>query len=182
MRLAFRLDCDSQELIAISLDDLIRLRQHVRRNRETNLLCCSHIDDELEFRRLLYGQVSGLPSFQDLIYIGCGTPEHGWIVGRVRHEAPRIHELTVRIYRRKAPSGSKVNDLCLMSEQELVSDDEEATRPLPGDRCEWGFEFLGRFHFSGFELQAQGFRGRLRLTPAACRNWIGRIQENGHAG
>src|SRR5206468_9978254 len=88
----------------------------------------------------------------------------------------------LRIYRRKAPSGPKVNDLCSMSEQELVTDDEEATRPLPGDRCECGFEFLGRFHFSGFELQAQGLRGRLRLTPAACRNWISRIQENGNAG
>jgi hypothetical protein len=69
-----------------------------------------------------------------------------------------------------------------MSTQELVSDNEKANRPLPGDRCERGFEFLGCFHFDGFELQAQGLPGLLRFRPATCRNWINRIQENGHAG
>src|SRR5262249_3558581 len=44
----------------LSLDHLIRSRQHVRRNRQADLLGCFEIDDELELRRLLDWQVSRL--------------------------------------------------------------------------------------------------------------------------
>ena len=38
-----------------SFDHLVRSCQHIRRNRQADLLRCFQIDDELEFLRLLHG-------------------------------------------------------------------------------------------------------------------------------
>jgi hypothetical protein len=48
-------------------DDAIRPRQHVRWNRQTDLLGGFQIDHELEFRRLLDRKISGLCAFENLI-------------------------------------------------------------------------------------------------------------------
>ena len=49
------------------LNDFIRPRQHVRRNRQADLLGGFEIDDELELRRLLDGKIGGLGAFQNLV-------------------------------------------------------------------------------------------------------------------
>ena len=59
----------SEQLSTPLLNHFIRPRQHIRRNRQTDLLCRFEIDDELELRRLLHGQVGGLGAFQDLVHI-----------------------------------------------------------------------------------------------------------------
>jgi hypothetical protein len=41
-------------------DDLVRPRQHIRRNRKSDLLSGFQIDDQLELRRLLHGKIGGL--------------------------------------------------------------------------------------------------------------------------
>jgi hypothetical protein len=43
-----------------SLDHLVRPRQHIRRNRKTDLLRCLEIDHQLELHWLLYRKISGL--------------------------------------------------------------------------------------------------------------------------
>ena len=48
------------------LDHLVRPYQHIRRNRQADLLRRFQIDDEFEFDRLLDGQVCGLPPFKIL--------------------------------------------------------------------------------------------------------------------
>ena len=48
------------------LDHLIRPHQHVRRNRQADLLRGFEIDDELKLRRLLDRQVAGLAPFKIL--------------------------------------------------------------------------------------------------------------------
>src|SRR5215831_3864701 len=53
------------------LNQLVRSRQHIRWNRETDLLRGLQIDQQLELRRLLYRQVCGLSTFEDLVNI-CG--------------------------------------------------------------------------------------------------------------
>jgi hypothetical protein len=42
-----------------SLDHLIRSCQHIRRNRQADLLRGLQVDDKLEFRRLLQREISG---------------------------------------------------------------------------------------------------------------------------
>ena len=56
------------------LDDLIRPRQHIRRNRQADLLGCFQVDDQLELRRLLHGKIGGLGAFQNLVHVGSGAP------------------------------------------------------------------------------------------------------------
>src|SRR5262245_63921941 len=51
------------------LDHLIRPRQNIGRNRESDLLRGFEIDHKLELRRLLDGQIGRLGSFQDLVYV-----------------------------------------------------------------------------------------------------------------
>jgi len=57
-----------------SLDQPTRPGEHLRRNRQADLLCRFQIDDELEFFRLLDGQVSGLGSLENLVHICSGVP------------------------------------------------------------------------------------------------------------
>src|SRR5262245_12340970 len=49
----FLLSTATRHSTLFSLDHLIRTCQHVRRNRQTDLLRCFQIDDELELHRLL---------------------------------------------------------------------------------------------------------------------------------
>ena len=48
------------------LNDFIRPRQHIWRNRQADLLGGFQIDDEFKFRRLLDGQISRLGPFRIL--------------------------------------------------------------------------------------------------------------------
>ena len=59
----------------MSFYDSIRPRQHIRWNRHADLLGGLEIDDELEFLRLLDGNVGGLGAFQDLVDKVSGAPE-----------------------------------------------------------------------------------------------------------
>ena len=53
------------------LDHLIRPLQERRRDRQPEGLGGLEVDDQLELRRLLHGQVGGLGTFQNLVYIEC---------------------------------------------------------------------------------------------------------------
>ena len=60
-----------------SPNDPVRSHQHIRWNRQTDLLRRFEIDDELELLRLLHGKVRGLAAFQNLVHVGGGAPELG---------------------------------------------------------------------------------------------------------
>jgi hypothetical protein len=53
-------------VLSVSLNHLVRSRQHVWRNREADLLGGLEIDDELELLRLLHGKSAGLAPFRIL--------------------------------------------------------------------------------------------------------------------
>ena len=53
-----------------SLDHLIHSRQHVRGNREADLLGGFQVDHKLELRRLLHGKIGWFGTFQDLVHVG----------------------------------------------------------------------------------------------------------------
>ena len=58
-----------QSKIEISTNHFVRPHQHVRRNRQADLLGGFQIDDELELRRLLHRKISGLGAFEDFVHI-----------------------------------------------------------------------------------------------------------------
>src|SRR6266542_376125 len=50
-------------------NDFIRPHQHIRRNRQTDLLGCFQVDHELKLRWLLHGKIGGLGAFEDLVHV-----------------------------------------------------------------------------------------------------------------
>src|SRR5215467_2416302 len=64
-----RLTPIAYRLTAASLNHLIRSCQHIRRNRQADLLRRFQIDYQFELRWLLHGKFGGFCSFQDLVYI-----------------------------------------------------------------------------------------------------------------
>src|SRR3954447_5864240 len=62
---------------ACSLDDLGGLEQHVLGDGEAESLGGLEVDDEVEGRRLLHGEVGGLGAFQNTVYIVGSAPMHG---------------------------------------------------------------------------------------------------------
>src|SRR6266496_1713382 len=88
-------------LCSLSLNHLVRPRQHVRRNREPDLLSRLEVDDEFELRRLLHGEIGGLCAFQDLVNVNsCASPQIGEVCS-IRHKAASLHPKTLRMHRWK---------------------------------------------------------------------------------
>src|SRR2546425_1135753 len=58
-----------------SSDYLVRPRQHIRRNRQADLLGGLEIDDQVELRWLLHGQVARLDPLQNFVNVSRGAPE-----------------------------------------------------------------------------------------------------------
>jgi hypothetical protein len=63
----------SYQLLPTSPNHLVRPHQHVRRNRQADLLGRFQINDEFKLLRLLHRQIGGLSAFQNLVHIGSGA-------------------------------------------------------------------------------------------------------------
>jgi hypothetical protein len=60
-------------IAACLFDHFIRSRQHVRWNRQADLLCRLEVDYKLELGWLLDGEIGGLSAFQNLIDVNGGA-------------------------------------------------------------------------------------------------------------
>src|SRR4026209_1838258 len=69
----FTIETSSLKSNTASSNYPVRSRQHIRRNREADLLCGLEINDELKLCRLLDGEISGFGAFEDLIDVGGGS-------------------------------------------------------------------------------------------------------------
>src|SRR5262245_20286717 len=81
------------------LDHFIRPHQHIRRNRQADLLRRFEIDDEFKLCRLLHGKVGGLGTLQDLVHICSGTPVQVDNVRAVAHKTPSLYIIWKGAYR-----------------------------------------------------------------------------------
>src|SRR4029450_5284708 len=95
-----------------SLDHLIRSRQHVRWDREADLLCSLKIDYKLELRRLLHGEVRRRSAFQDLVHVSRGAPKQVGKAGAVAHKPPGFDKFWRVIYRREPVLCREICNLC----------------------------------------------------------------------
>src|SRR5467141_1888068 len=71
-----------------SLNHLIRPLQERRRDRQAERLGGLHVDDQLELRGLLDGQVGGLGALEDLVHVGSGVAKKPSNVLSIGHKAP----------------------------------------------------------------------------------------------
>src|SRR5262249_36956588 len=85
------LSIDTPHSPLFSLDHLVRSRQHVRRNRQADLLRCLQVDHKLKLSCLLYRQVSRFGAFQDLVDVVGRTPVTVRGVRVVGHESTSVH-------------------------------------------------------------------------------------------
>src|SRR3989304_3599828 len=83
---------------SLSLNNLVRPQKEGLGDLEADGLGGPHVDDQLELRGLLHGQVRGLGPFQDFVHVGGGAPEVIQEDRRVGHEATGVHILPQSVY------------------------------------------------------------------------------------
>src|SRR5262245_54013563 len=83
-----------------SLDQLGRPGEHLRRNRQTDLLRRLEIYHQLELRWLLNGQIGGLSSLQDSVHVICDAPVGLSGVRPVGHEPTGLYIFSGGVHRR----------------------------------------------------------------------------------
>src|SRR5262249_50513012 len=78
---------------SLLFDHLICSYEHIRWNRQADLLGGFEINNQLKLHRLFYRQVSGLAAFEDLIHIRGSAAEHVGSAVPIGHEPSSVHEL-----------------------------------------------------------------------------------------
>src|SRR5262249_53383851 len=95
-----------------SLDHLIRPRQQRGRDRQPEGLGSLEVDDQLELRGLLDGQVARLGTFQNLVHIRGGAPVQVGNVHAVRHKPPSLYKIALVVHDGKPLLYRKFCNLC----------------------------------------------------------------------
>src|SRR6266853_2096978 len=92
------------------LDDLVRLEEERRGNRDPQRLRGLQVDEQLELRRLLHRQVGGLGTLQDLVHIdgsAAADVERAWPVG---YEAAGLHKRPDVVHGRQVARSRKFDE------------------------------------------------------------------------
>jgi hypothetical protein len=165
-------------------DDLGRLEENGRGNREPERLSGLEIDDQLELCRLLHRQVGGLGTLEDLVHIrGRASP----LVQQARPIAEKAASLHKRptlylVHGRQAARGREFCEPSAVLNEYGVPQDEERTRVCPGHRREGAVKRVGTARLLEVQLDAQRLGRHLRRPHIEGDDWIGGIPEDGHAG
>src|SRR5439155_14356882 len=96
--------------LPLLLDYLIRPREQINRNRQTNLFCRFKINDEFKLRRLLYGKVSRFCFLEDLIDVVGRAPIEVDRVRTIGHEAALVDKLLLKVNSRQPVFAGKLDD------------------------------------------------------------------------
>src|SRR5215813_5495116 len=94
-----------------SLDNFVRSHQHIRWNRQADLLGRFQVDDELKLRRLFHRQISRLCAFQNLVHIDGDPTIQVGIAWTVVHKPPLIHIFWSAVDRREPALYREVRNL-----------------------------------------------------------------------
>src|SRR5262249_15945614 len=91
----------SSTTAASSFDHLVGAEQKRGWHSQPNGLCSLHIDDELELRHLINGNITCICAFEDLVDVtGSSTVNLAKIDG-ISYKAARFHSVTISINRRQ---------------------------------------------------------------------------------
>ena len=83
-------------------DDPVRSPEDRRRDRQPERLRGLEVDDELKFRGLLDGEVSGLRTIENLVHLGCRAPKQILRLYAVSHQAAGVRKLREWIHSRQS--------------------------------------------------------------------------------
>jgi hypothetical protein len=83
-----------------SFDHSVRSRQHIRRDRQADLLGSLEIDHQLEFRGLLYRQIGRLGAFENFVHVDSYAPVAVCEVRPLGHEPTGLYIPSAAVHRR----------------------------------------------------------------------------------
>ena len=93
------------------LDDFVRSRQHIRRNREPQIVSGLEVDDQIVSYRLIDGQVGGIGTLQNLVHIvGCAAGQVCYIY-RKAHQPTCLDEVGSVVHRWQPVLSREVDNL-----------------------------------------------------------------------
>src|SRR5215475_3491531 len=98
----------------------VRPRQDIRRNRETDLLYCLEVDDQLKLRRLLHWDIGGFGSFENLVHLDGCAPDYVIVVCPIGYKSTCFHPFFILEYCRQAILCQKIENSSLMSQKAYI--------------------------------------------------------------
>src|SRR5262245_24675048 len=130
---------------AASLNDLVRPRQHRRRNRQAEGFGGLEIDDQLELCRLLDREIAGLGPLEDLVDIDGGASGLLEEVRYIGHQATLTSVVLVLEHRGEPELNRAVQDPPAVKEEERIIQGEERIGTLSCQGGQGSLELLNGF-------------------------------------
>src|SRR5215467_2236882 len=132
-----------------SFDYLVGKQKERVRDREPNCFRGLEVDGQLEFDRLLHGQVGGLGALQDLVHVPSRAPEQVRLARAVGHQSPGAHVLAQLIHCRQPVLRHEVHDPCDTDLVDWFGGHPERIGALLHHCCECGLELDARTYANG---------------------------------
>ncbi len=93
-----------------SSDYPVRPRQHIRRNREADLLGSSEIDEQLELHSLLYRKLICLGTLENFVHENGRTKKSIGVVRRIRNQCAFFDKAASLAHQRKPSLYSEIGN------------------------------------------------------------------------
>lgn len=164
------------------LDYSVRPCQHVRRNRNADLLGRLEINHELELGRLLDGQVRGLSPFENLIYEVRRAPHRIMTAGGIGNEATILDERSSSTHGWKPVLRGKLEELSSMGKVEAIVSDDKRFDALLDDRAKGVLKPARVFYVLGLNPHSQRLRRSSRLSQFILISLIPFVRKDSYAG
>jgi hypothetical protein len=114
----------------VSLDHPIRSRQHIRRDRQANLLGRFQIDRKLELCRLLNRQVCRLSPFENFVHEVRGAPHRIMTAGGIGNQATVFDKRSSPTHRWKPVLLRKAQELHSIGKVKAIVRDDKPVDPF----------------------------------------------------
>ena len=130
--------------------------------------CGFQIDDELELRRLLHGEIGGLSAFQNLVHIGGGAPVQVGKAHAVGHKPPGFHKFCPVVYRREPALYREVCNLCSLRSEDGARQHEGLRQHAPCLRLGMQSQYPWDLVRLGIEASPRTPLRRVPISLNAC--------------
>src|SRR4030095_4187788 len=145
-----------------SLDRLIRPLQERRRDRQAEGLGGLEVDGEVVLGGLLYREIAGFRSLQDLVNVDRGTTALVRAAEAVCHEAPGLRESTPDRDPRQSIPREEVGERLRMLREHRSAGDHQTIDPLLSRGSNCCFEIPRGVYFKREKLDLQRATPRLQ--------------------
>jgi len=135
------------------IDHLIRPQQQRRRDRQAERLGGLEVDDEFEFRWLLYRKISRLLALENFGHVLAGSPVYVGNVSPVSHQATRFGEFPVHRHGWQTVLHRKIGDTASVEIEEGARLKQKSSHSTTGDCGDSFIEIVGSVRFDKLKIQ-----------------------------